>query len=177
MTQAMTPTVERDEFREAMSRLGAAVNIITTDGPAGLHGLTASAVCSVTDDPPTLLVCVNRASNVHAALSANGVLCVNVLASRHQSLSNLFGQGGIPVDERFAGAEWRRLTTGAPALADAVVSLDCTIAQITEMGTHSVFFCRVRAIALGARPEGLIYFNRGYHDIAPAHPALHHCPT
>jgi flavin reductase len=164
----MTPTVERNDFREAMSRLGAAVNIITTDGAAGLHGLTASAVCSVTDDPPTLLVCVNRASNVHAALSQNGVLCVNVLASRHQELSNLFGRGGIPVEQRFAGAEWRMLTTGAPSLADAVVSLDCAIAQTTEIGTHSVFFCSVRAIALGAQPEGLIYFNRGYHDIAPA---------
>lgn len=170
----MMTTVERSEFREAMSRLGAAVNIITTDGPVGLHGLTASAVCSVTDDPPTLLVCVNRASNVHAALSANGVLCVNVLASRHQELSNLFGRGGIPVHERFAGAEWRVLHTGAPALADAVVSLDCSIAQVTDVGTHSVFFCRVQAIALGAHPEGLIYFNRAYHDIAPrAHDVCH----
>ncbi|WP_415217026.1 flavin reductase [Rhodopseudomonas sp.] len=167
-------TVERSEFREAMSRLGAAVNIVTTDGAAGLHGLTASAVCSVTDDPPTLLVCVNRASNVHAALSANGVLCVNVLASRHQELSNLFGRGGIPVHERFAGAEWHTLSTGAPALADAVVSLDCSIAQVTDVGTHSVFFCRVQAIALSAHPEGLIYFNRAYHDIAPrAHDVCH----
>jgi flavin reductase len=173
----MTPTVERSEFREAMSRLGAAVNIITTDGAAGLHGLTASAVCSVTDDPPTLLVCVNRASNVHAALSANGVLCVNVLASRHQTLSNLFGRGGISVEARFAGAEWRVLTTGAPALADAVVSLDCTIAQITEIGTHSVFFCRVQAIALGAQPEGLIYFNRAYHDLAPPERDVRHACT
>ncbi|MFT4275829.1 MAG: flavin reductase [Rhodopseudomonas sp.] len=170
----MMTTVERSEFREAMSRLGAAVNIVTTDGAAGLHGLTASAVCSVTDDPPTLLVCVNRASNVHAALSANGVLCVNVLASRHQELSNLFGRGGIPVHERFAGAEWHTLSTGAPALADAVVSLDCSIAQVTDVGTHSVFFCRVQAIALSAHPEGLIYFNRAYHDIAPrAHDVCH----
>jgi len=163
----MTGTVERNEFREAMSRLGAAVNIVTTDGAAGLHGLTASAVCSVTDDPPTLLVCVNRGSNVHAALSTNGVLCVNVLASRHQQLSDLFGRGAASVEERFAGGQWRKLGTGAPALADAAVSLDCRIAKTTEMGTHSVFFCEVVAIALGAEPEGLIYFNRAYHDLAP----------
>ncbi|WP_198511682.1 flavin reductase, partial [Bacillus subtilis] len=55
----LTPAVEKTEFRNAMSRLGAAVNIITTEGPAGRAGFTASAVCSVTDSPPTLLVCLN----------------------------------------------------------------------------------------------------------------------
>ena len=168
----MTTTVGTDEFREAMSRLGAAVNIITTDGPAGLHGLTASAVCAVTDTPPTLLVCVNRTASAHSALSPNGALCVNVLASRHQPLSHLFGRRGATVDERFGGAEWRVLATGSPALSDAAVSLDCRISQVTEMGTHSVFFCRVVAIAMGSRPEGLIYFNRAYHDIAPPQPQL-----
>jgi len=53
-------TVSREQFRDAMARLGAAVNIVTTDGTAGRAGFTASAVCSVTDDPPTLLVCLNR---------------------------------------------------------------------------------------------------------------------
>jgi flavin reductase len=166
-TVMTTKTVGGDEFREAMSRLGTAVNIITTDGPAGLHGLTASAVCSVTDTPPTLLVCVNRRAGAHSVLSENGVLCVNVLASRHQQLSRLFGRQGATVEDRFAGAEWGVLETRAPALVDAAVSLDCRIGQITEMGTHSVFFCRVVAIAIGSKPEGLIYFNRTYHDIAP----------
>ena len=162
-----TKSVGKDEFREAMSRLGAAVNIVTTDGPAGLHGLTASAVCSVTDTPPTLLVCVNRIAGAHAVLSQNGALCVNVLASRHQHLSDLFGRRGLSVAERFAGAEWSVLDTGSPVLRDAAVSLDCRISQITEMGTHSVFFCQVVAIAIGSAPGGLIYFNRAYHDLAP----------
>lgn len=164
----MTPSVGSDQFREAMSRLGAAVNVVTTDGPAGRHGLTASAVCSVTDAPPTLLVCVNRTTTVYAALVQNGVLCVNVLATRHQPLSDLFGRRGASVVERFAGGEWSVLRTGAPVLADAAVSFDCRISQITEMGTHGVFFCEVVAIALGSQPEGLIYFNRGYHGLAPS---------
>lgn len=177
-----TNTVGSDEFREAMSRLGAAVNIVTTDGPAGLHGLTASAVCSVTDKPPTLLVCVNRLAGAYSVLSENGVLCVNVLASRHQRLSDLFGRRGTTVDERFAGAAWGVLETGSPVLADAAVSLDCRISQITEIGTHSVFFCEVVAIAIGSEPEGLIYFNRTYHGLAPAlsratiDDAEHRCP-
>ncbi len=72
--------VTKQEFRDAMARLGAAVNIVTTDGPAGLGGLTVSAVCSVSDDPPTLLVCLNRGSPQNRLFKDNGVLCVNTLA-------------------------------------------------------------------------------------------------
>ena len=69
-----------------MARLGAAVHVVTTAGPAGRHGFTASAVTSVTDDPPTLLVCQNRASDANPAFKANGVLCVNTLAAAQEHL-------------------------------------------------------------------------------------------
>lgn len=155
----------QETFREAMSRLGAAVNIITTDGPAGRHGLTASAVCSVTDTPPTVLVCVKRDAGAHDVLKANGALCVNILAGRHQNLSADFGRHGVSVEQRFAGGSWTRLATGAPLLTDAAANLDCRIASVAEVGTHSVFFCEVRGIATAPQPEGLIYFNRLYHPI------------
>ena len=77
-------------FREAMSRYGAAVHVITTDGPAGKGGFTATAVCSVSDDPPTLLVCVNRKSQSGPILTANGVFCVNTLGADDEALSNMF---------------------------------------------------------------------------------------
>jgi flavin reductase len=73
--------IERAEFRDAMARLGAAVNVVTTDGEGGRAGFTASAVCSVTDDPPTLLVCLNRAASSNAVFLRNMVLCVNTLAA------------------------------------------------------------------------------------------------
>lgn len=165
---AASGSVSRQKFRDAMSRLGAAVNIITTDGPAGRNGLTASAVCSVTDTPPTLLVCVNRAASAHAALKANGALCVNILAGRHETLSDDFGRHGVAAEQRFAQGSWTRLVTGAPVLVDAVASFDCAIAKVAEIGTHSVFFCEVREIATGLQPEGLIYFNRLYHHIGSA---------
>jgi flavin reductase len=161
----MAATVDQRAFRDAMSRLGAAVNIVTTDGPAGRHGLTASAVCSVTDTPPTLLVCVRRAASAHDAFQVNGALCVNILAGRHQELSDRFGRSGIPVEQRFAGAAWTQLLTGAPVLTDAAASLDCRIARVAEVGTHSVLFCEVVQIATAPQPEALIYFNRLYHAI------------
>jgi flavin reductase len=158
-------TVDEKAFRDAMSRLGAAVNVVTTDGPAGRHGLTASAVCSVTATPPTLLVCVRRAASAHDALRVNGALCVNILAGRHQDLSDSFGRPGIPAEQRFAGATWTRLVTGAPVLTDAAASLDCRIASVAEVGTHSVLFCEVVEIVTAAQPEALIYFNRLYHPL------------
>ncbi|OYZ91740.1 MAG: hypothetical protein B7X99_16145, partial [Rhizobiales bacterium 17-65-6] len=71
---ADAPAVTQQDYRDAMSRVGAAVNVVTTDGPGGKAGFTASAVCSVTDSPPTLLVCLNRGSSVSPAFQANGVL-------------------------------------------------------------------------------------------------------
>lgn len=158
------PAVTRQGYRDAMARLGAAVNIVTTDGPAGRHGFTASAVCSVTDSPPTLLVCLNKGSSAAGAVHANGVVCVNTLAAGHEDLSNLFG-GRTPVEERFAAARWRRSATGAPMLADAVVAFDCRIVRTVEVGTHDVLFCEVVGLAEGGAQEGLIYFSRRYHAV------------
>lgn len=158
--------MDRQDYRNAMARLGAAVSVITTDGPAGRTGFTASAVCSVTDTPPTLLVCMNRGSTTNEAFKANKVLCVNTLAASQEALSPLFaGFDDMPMAERFNTATWTTLVTGSPVLAGAVVSFDCRIAQVTEVGTHSVVFCEVEAIQAGPAHEGLIYFGRSYHRI------------
>jgi flavin reductase len=160
-------TVTRQEFRDAMSRLGAAVNIVTTDGPAGLGGLTVSAVCSVTDDPPTLLVCLNRGSPQNRLFKDNGVLCVNSLAAGQEALSARFAGRSAAADiaERFSHASWGLLSTGAPALDGCTVSFDCRIVEVVERGTHSVLFAEVEAVRQGAAARGLIWFSRDYHSI------------
>ncbi len=158
--------VTREAYRESMARLGAAVNVVTSDGQAGRCGFTASAVCSVTDDPPTLLVCMNRGSALNAVFKRNGVLCVNTLAASQEVLSNKFaGFDGDTMEARFAAAGWDRAVTGAPVLHDAVVSFDCRIVQVTEVGTHSVLFAEVMAIRMGNTSEGLMYFGRSYHRL------------
>ena len=168
MAQAAKPPVELTEtqkqFRQAMSHLAAAVNIVTTDGAAGRAGFTASAVCSVTDSPPTLLVCLNRNASVYSVFQANQVLCVNTLAQHHTQLSNLFG-GKTPMPERFAEAAWQTLHTGSPVLADAVVAFDCKISQVVAVGTHDILFCEVQDLKLSSGQQGLIYFDRAYHHL------------
>jgi flavin reductase len=152
---------ERDEFRTAMARIATAVHIITTAGSGGHAGFTASAVCSVTDTPPTLLVCLNRSASVYDAFKENMVLCVNSLSRSHEPLANLFG-GRTPMPERFAAASWSRLATGAPVLKGALAAFDCRVASKFDTGTHTVFFCQVDRILRDDNAKGLIYFERRY---------------
>ncbi len=160
----MDPDARKKEYRDAMARLGAAVHIITSDGPAGKAGFTASAVCSVTDSPPTLLVCLNRSASTYPAVSANRVLCVNTLESGHEELSRLFG-GKTPMNERFEAASWSTLETGSPVLEDALVSFDCRIVKIADGGTHDILICEVAAIKRNDGGQGLVYFDRRYHKL------------
>ena len=147
-----------------MSRLGAAVNVITTVSTDGRHGFTASAVCSVTDAPPTLLVCMNRGASSRHAFVVGGPLCVNTLAADQRDISQAFASGS-DMEERFASGSWSVLSTGAPVLEQAVVSFDGLIVTIVEVGTHSVLFCEIEAGRVGDSSHGLIYFNRDYHGL------------
>jgi flavin reductase len=159
-------TVPRDEFRNAMARLGAAVNVITSDGQAGLAGFAASAVCSVTDEPPTLLVCVNRNSRSAAPVLANGVLCINVLSGGQRRLAEVFaGMTGASGADRYEGVSYTTQVTGAPALDGAVAAIDCRISEVIEKGTHSVIFAEVQAIKLDTTQHALIYWARDYHPL------------
>ena len=160
--------IEATDFREAMSLLTTAVNVITTQGPSGAHGFTASAVCSVTDTPPTLLVCMNHSARSHAHFIDNKILSVNVLSAHHEHISNAFASK-LCSEERFAKGTWTQLTTGAPVLEDALVSFDCEIEDIQQVGTHSIFMCRVVGInqskLQSEQERSLVYFNRDYHQI------------
>src|SRR5512133_29552 len=124
-------TVEPAVFREAMSRLGAAVHVITTAGPGGKAGTTATAVCSVSDTPPTLLMCLNRRSQTNPIVVENGVFCVNTLGDTGAEIADVFaGRTGMQGADRFATGEWSVLVTGSPVLAPAVVSFDCRIIEV-----------------------------------------------
>jgi flavin reductase len=159
--------VERSAYRDAMSRLGAAVNVITTADTKSRHGFTASAVCSVTDEPPTLLVCMNRGSRARPAFSLGGALCVNVLSAEQRELSVAFANKS-EMEERFTGGTWTTLVTGAPVLEEAIASFDCTVTQVVEVGTHDVMFCEVQAIRMGEPREALMYLHRTYHNLPAA---------
>ncbi|WP_375188177.1 flavin reductase family protein [Sphingobium yanoikuyae] len=157
--------IETQLFRAAMARLGAAVNIIVTDGPAGRHGMTASAVCSVSDSPPSLLLCINRSARIHDVLKDNGQLTVNVLAGGQAGLSGTFADKSLDMEARFAAADWTMLGHGVPALTGALAAFGCAIASVVEMGSHSIFLCEVQHLLIGGEEPGLVYFDRQYHAL------------
>ncbi|KHN56261.1 flavin reductase [Pectobacterium fontis] len=161
---ATITTVDRQAFRDAMAKLSAAVNIVTTDGPAGKAGFTASAVSSVSDTPGTLLVCLNRGSSVYPTFQVNTHLCVNTLTAHHEALSTLFGSPSS-TEERFAAAKWEVLHTGSPVLQDALVAFDCRVEEVVSAATHDIFICRVLALKQSEATDGLVYFSRRYHAV------------
>ncbi|WP_049237112.1 flavin reductase family protein [Moraxella canis] len=155
--------VEKLIFKDAMARLATAVHVVTTDGDSGRHGFTASAVCSVTDSPPSLLVCMNAQARSYEHFVANRVLAVNTLTPEQAHLSGIFSSP-LESDERFEYGEWEVLNTGAPILKEALATFDCHIEDIKDVGTHSIFICKIVGIRhADLSQQGLVYFDRAYH--------------
>lgn len=158
----MSANVSKTEFRNAMARVCAPVNVITTNGPAGRGGFTATAMCSVTDEPPTVLVCMNSRSSQTGLFIENRRFCVNVLTPEHRDLAGLFAGQQSDMEARYAAADWISLPSGNQALADAMVSFDCRLTEARLVGTHHIFIGEV--IDIRARRDGnaLLYFDRNY---------------
>jgi flavin reductase len=147
-------------FREAMSRLAAAVCVITTDGPQGRAGFTATAVASVSDDPPTLLVCIKRTASVHPYIAAHGRFDVHVLAHDQQGTAHLFG-GKTPMQERFEAQSWDPQGAGW-RLKGALETMQCRVVERASVATHDVFFARVEAVHMASANAALLYYQRAY---------------
>ncbi len=159
----------RQQFRQAMAHLGAAVNVITTAGAHGRCGITASAVCSVTDTPPTLLVCLNRASAMHSVFDGNRNVCINVLPASLESIARHFaGMTGLSMDERFQLPVWDEGENGVPVLRGALASLQGRIVEAKDVGSHAVMFVEATEIRVRSDGDSLIYFDRNFHRVPRA---------
>jgi flavin reductase len=152
-----------DYFKSGMRRLASGVSLITTTNAEGVwHGMIATSVTSVTAEPPSLLVCVNRSASCHDPLLASGVFCVNFLGEDHDVIAGVFSSSKFK-DERFTAGDWRTISTGAPALAHSLASFDCRVKQQLEADSHTIFIGSVEAIELWDAPlSPLVYINGGY---------------
>lgn len=152
----------KDQFRDAMARVCGSVNLITTDGPSGRGGFVATAMCSVTDDPPTLLVCMNSNSKQCTTFIENGCFCVNVLRDDAVDIAGAFSGKIQDMAQRYAIADWEAITTGAPALVTSLVSCDCKIVDRQVVGTHNIFFGHILGQRLRETGRSLLYFDRNF---------------
>jgi flavin reductase len=154
--------VSQTEFRNAMARVCAPVNVVTTNGPSGRGGFTATAMCSVTDDPPTLLVCMNSRSAQTSLFLENRRFCVNVLTGEHKDLAAVFAGRETDMAARYAAADWTDLKSGNQALTNAIVSFDCCLSQANLVGTHHILIGEVTEIRSRKDGHALLYFDRNY---------------
>lgn len=141
----MTP--DSDLFKRGMRRLASGVSIVTTAEGGERHGMAATSVCSVSAEPPTLLVCVNRTATTHAVIGRAGFFCVNFLAENDDELARRFATP-LGRETRFQGRDWTTLITAAPALVGSLASFDCEVTDSIGVDSHTVFIGRVKAIEL-----------------------------
>jgi flavin reductase (DIM6/NTAB) family NADH-FMN oxidoreductase RutF len=157
-------SIDAAAFKKGMRHLAASVTLITTRHGGLRGGLTATAVCSVSAEPPQILACVNKSASAHDPIGKAGFFCVNILAPEHRRIAERFaGMDGVEGDERFRDiGEWGQLTTGAPVLKGCPVSFDCKLVAELSAGTHTIYIGQIVDIALDAAAVPLVYADGNF---------------
>ncbi len=161
----------RAAFLEAMRSVASSVTVVTSDGPAGCHGATVSAFCSVSADPPSVLVCLNAQSRIAEVVRENRSFCVNVLPEGRTDLSDRFaGRLDAWIGPRIDETQWSRSHHRAPKLPEAT-ALCCELVEAMPQGSHIVCIGQVVEAQVGAAAP-LIYHRCGYRRLSePLPPA------
>jgi flavin reductase (DIM6/NTAB) family NADH-FMN oxidoreductase RutF len=157
-------SIDAAAFKKGMRHLAASVTLITTRHRDLRGGLTATAVCSVSADPPQLLICVNKSASAHDPIGEAGFFCVNILAPAHRKIAERFaGMDGVEGDERFVDmGEWSSLSTGAPVLKGCPVSFDCRLVTKVSAGTHTIYLGEIVDLTLDASAHALLYADGNF---------------
>lgn len=164
---AALPTVSAEDHRYGMRHFAVGVTIITARLGEARAGLTATAVCSVTADPPRLVVFVNKNVVASELIRNSGALCVNVLAGDQEMVAKAFAGmlKEVHGDARFEHGTWASLVTGAPSLDAALANFDCRVIKVFDESTHHAFLCEVLATRERQDGEALIYLNGAFRHI------------
>lgn len=166
MDATTSPCATAEEFISAMRHFPSAVNLVTTGVGDSRAGFTASAVMSLTAEPPQIGVAVNRSASVFPHLRANRTFCINTLASHHAELAQRFA-GSVKGSERFLTGRWSHLSTGAPALDDAKINLDCVVDRELELSTHVLFVGTVQAVRKRTDLKPLLFVDGSWASLLP----------
>ncbi|MCB1341529.1 MAG: flavin reductase [Pseudooceanicola sp.] len=162
---APLPPVSARDYIDAIAQHVSSVCVITTEVDGQRFGLTATAVSSVSADPPRLLVCINKSGLTHDKVLAAGHFCVNVLAEHQDVVAMVFAGMGGARDDRFATGEWTTLKTGAPALVGAAAVFDCVLGETSGQATHTVLFGDVVATSHVKGQDTLLYGVRRFRQM------------
>ena len=155
-------SVDQATFRSVLGRFASGVTVVTVRHGDADHGMTASAFCSVSLDPPLTLVCIDRTTRMHELLERADSYAVNLLASHQESISRRFAEP--PDDTRFEGVGFDRGVTGAPLLHDVLAHVECELVDRHDGGDHTIVVGRVVA-ATAADGHPLLYYRGGYAEL------------
>jgi flavin reductase (DIM6/NTAB) family NADH-FMN oxidoreductase RutF len=156
---AVAEALEGD-FRKTMRALASAVTIVSTAHDNRRFGMTATAVCSLSMQPPTLLVCVNQSTSLHHPLLSAGRFCINILHADQDELARTFGRKGI--EDRFSCGNWKLDDLGVPFVADAQASVFCTVEETYGHRTHSIVVGAVYRATVREAVHPLLYQDGRY---------------
>ncbi|MBL0375222.1 flavin reductase family protein [Rhizobium sp. KVB221] len=170
--QPQPGAVLQADFKKGMRRLSSSVSIITAGGAAGRNGMTATAVCSVSAEPPILLVGINLGASIHDQIESTGAFGVNILRPKHRHLADRFSSG-LSGEARFEIGQWSEGALGVPVMEDALASFACQVIKVVTIGTHDIFFGQVVGIDVS---EGtpLLYGGGQYEISLAATPLAYH---
>ncbi len=163
---AIVDGVPSDDFRLAMRRVLSSVAIVTARSGAIRNGLTATAVCSVSAEPPTVLACVNRNASAEAVIAESGCFSINFLTEDQAAIARLFSTPKLDGDSRFSEGDWIAMVTGSPVLAGAAASFDCRVETRIAAGTHHIYIGCVVAVSSGER-DTLLYRDGAFRRLEP----------
>ncbi|WP_291684908.1 flavin reductase family protein [Bradyrhizobium sp.] len=158
--------VSSGDFRSAMRHLTGGVSVITVGQGEDINGMTVTSVSSLSVDPPTLIVSVNRNASSWPLLERHGFFGVSILTSDQLDVAERFsGKDGLKGAARFAGARWFTRMTGVPLLAGALAAIDCEVEDIVERHSHAIVIGRVLDMELSSRSAALAYWQGQYVSI------------
>jgi 3-hydroxy-9,10-secoandrosta-1,3,5(10)-triene-9,17-dione monooxygenase reductase component len=163
LRQIPSQALDLATFIEAMRHLVGGVSVIAAGAGEARTGLTVTTALSLSVDPPTMLVCVNRNASAWPIIQRERHYCVGILDARHQEIADRFaGRGGVTGSARYEGARWRQFATGALGLEDALAVIDCTVEEIIERHSHGIIIGSVQSVHLGGGAEALVYGHGRY---------------
>jgi flavin reductase (DIM6/NTAB) family NADH-FMN oxidoreductase RutF len=160
---AIDPVVTSDDFRGAMRHLTGGVSVITAGRAKDISGMTVTSVSSLSVEPPTLIVSLNRAASSWPLVKRYGSFGVNILTADQVEIAERFtGKGGLKGAERFAGAEWTTRASGVPLLIGALAAIDCEVEDVVERHSHVIVIGRVLDLQVSSRTAALAYWQGRY---------------
>jgi flavin reductase (DIM6/NTAB) family NADH-FMN oxidoreductase RutF/nitroreductase len=155
--------VSSDLFKSVMRNIASSVAVITTNHAGKRHGMTATAVCSVSSDPATVLVVINRSTRSHPLISASKTFTINILADHQHGISGRFS---AKHDDQFEGIGHREGSSGNPVIDDVAAYIECSVVSEIDVGTHTVFIGHV--IGGNVSPAlPLLYHEGEYKSLSP----------